>query len=63
MRWNIPKGMSFMATSRNTFERLAAKADAERYRRYAEAKSKIPLNLPPAKYEEEVKRLAKKYGI
>lgn len=52
-----------MATSRNTFERIAAKADAERYRRYAVAKSKIPLNLPPAQYETEVKRLAKKYGI
>lgn len=63
MRWNIPKGMSFMATSRNTFERLAAKADAERYRRYAEAKSKIPLNLPPKEYEAEVKRLAKKFRV
>lgn len=52
-----------MATSRNTFERIAAKADAERYRRYAVAKSKIPLNLPPAQYEEEVKRLAKKFKV
>lgn len=63
MKWNIPKGMSFMATSRNTFERLAAKADAERYRRYSVAKSKIPLNLPPAQYEAEIKRLAKKFRV
>ncbi len=35
----------------------------ERYRRYANAKSRIPLNLPPAEYEKEVRRLARKYGI
>lgn len=52
-----------MATNRSSFERLAAKADAERYRKYAEAKSRIPLNLPPNEYEAEVKRLAKKFKI
>lgn len=40
-----------------------AEADAERYRRYHEAKRKIPMNLPPQEYEAEVKRLAKKYKI
>ena len=38
-------------------------AESERYRRYHEAKSKIPLDLPPGKYEEEVKRLARKFKI
>ena len=42
---------------------VAAKADAERYRRYAEAKSRIPFNLTPAEYEARVKALAKKYRI
>ena len=41
----------------------AAQADVERYRRYHVAKSKIPMDLPPAEYEAEVKRLAKKYKI
>jgi len=40
-----------------------AKADANRYRRYHEAKRKIPMDLPPAEYEAEVKRLAKKFKI
>ena len=40
-----------------------AEADSERYRRYHEAKRKIPMNLPPAEYEAEVKRLAKKFKI
>lgn len=43
--------------------RRSARAGAERYRRYADAKARIPLNLPPKEYEEAVKRLAKKYGI
>lgn len=34
-----------------------------RYRWYAEAKAKIPLDLPAEKYESEVRRLAKKYKI
>jgi hypothetical protein len=40
-----------------------AEADANRYRRYHEAKRKIPMDLPPAEYEAEVKRLAKKFKI
>lgn len=40
-----------------------AEADAERYRRYHEAKSKIPMDLPPAEYEAEVKRLARRFKI
>ena len=43
--------------------RLRFKADCERYRRYAEAKRKIPHNLTPAEYEAAVQKLAKKYHI
>ena len=43
--------------------RAIFKADCERYRRYAEAKRRIPMNLPPAEYEAAVKKLAKKYHI
>lgn len=39
------------------------KASNEKYRLYAEAKSRIPLDLPPAEYEAEIERLAKKYRI
>ena len=35
----------------------------DRYRRYAEAKKKIPKDLTPAQYEAEIKRLAKKFKI
>lgn len=35
----------------------------DRYRRYAEAKKKIPKDLSPAEYEAEIKRLAKKFKI
>ena len=38
-------------------------AEKDRYRRFAEAKSRIPQNLPPREYEEEVKRLARKYKV
>lgn len=41
----------------------SAQADAERYRRYHAAKAKIPMDLPPAEFEERVKKLAKKYHI
>lgn len=40
-----------------------AEAESERYRRYHEAKREIPKNLPPAEYEAEVKRLAKKFKV
>ena len=39
------------------------RADTERYRRYAVAKSKIPMNLPPLEYEREIKKLARRYKI
>lgn len=42
---------------------LCVAGEAERYRRYHEEKSKIPMDLPPKEYEAEVKRLAKKYKI
>lgn len=38
-------------------------SETERYRRYAEAKARIPMNLPPREYEEEVKRLARRYRV
>ena len=40
-----------------------AEAESERYRRYAEAKRKIPMNLSPREYEVELKRIAKKFKI
>ncbi len=43
--------------------RAIVRADAERYRRYAVAKSKIPMNLPPLEYEREIKKLARRYKI
>ena len=44
-------------------KRAAFKLDCERYRRYAEAKQRIPKDLPPAEYEAAVQKLAKKYRI
>ena len=35
----------------------------EKYRRYHEAKAKIPMDLPPQEFEERVKKLARKYKI
>lgn len=35
----------------------------EKYRLYAEAKARIPKDLPPKEYEERVRQLAKKYKI
>lgn len=43
--------------------RAIVRADAERYRRYAVSKSKIPMNLPPLEYEREIKKLARRYKI
>lgn len=45
------------------FTEIRAKSSNERYRRYAEAKRRIPLNLPPKEYEAEIKKLMKKYKI
>ena len=40
-----------------------ARADAERYRRYAAAKARIPMNISALEYEAAVRRLARKYKI
>lgn len=53
--------MTAMCTT--VMRRAAFKAECERYRRYAEAKQRIPKNLSPAEYEAAVKNLAKKYRI
>lgn len=48
---------------RRAISRLSERAENERYRRYANAKAKIPMNLSPAEYEAEVRRLARKYKV
>jgi hypothetical protein len=50
-------------TMKPMMTRAIVRADAERYRRYAVAKSKIPMNLPPLEYEREIKKLARRYKI
>lgn len=58
------KGMAKPITAmKHTVSKAVAAADTERYRRYAEAKSRIPMNLSAEEYEEEVKRLARRYRI
>ena len=52
-----------MMTFKRYLTARRAEAAVERYRRYHEAKRKIPMNLPLAEYEAEVKRLAKKFKI
>lgn len=42
---------------------IRRKTSDNRYRRYAEAKARIPINLPPKEYERRVKNLAKKFKI
>ena len=54
--------MCTTALKRAVSKRVVA-SDTERYRRYAEAKARIPMNLPPREYEEEVKRLARRYRV
>lgn len=44
-------------------KRAAFKLECDRYRRYADAKQRIPKTLSPAEYEAAVKKLAKKYHI
>ena len=44
-------------------KRLRFKRDMEKYRRYAEAKAKIPKDLSAAEYELAVQKLAKKFKI
>lgn len=55
--------MCTTATRQMSFKAVMARAQMERYRRYAEAKWKIPMDLPPKQYEAEVKRLARRYKI
>ena len=55
--------MTMMQRMRRTVYRVSAMADAERYRRYHNAKARIPMDLPPAEYTERVKALARKYKI
>lgn len=55
--------MCITATRQTSFKTLMARAQMERYRRYAEAKRKIPADLPPKEYEARVKRLARRYKI
>jgi hypothetical protein len=55
------KEMTAMCTT--VMKRAVFKAECERYRRYAEAKQRIPKSLSPAEYEAAVKKLAKKYRI
>lgn len=52
-----------MRTISMVMKRIAFKADCERYRRYAEAKQRIPKTLSPEEYEAAVAKLAKKYRI
>lgn len=52
-----------MRTISMVMKRAAFKLDCERYRRYAEAKQRLPKTLSPAEYEAAVKKLAKRYHI
>ena len=54
--------MCTTALKRAVSKRVVA-SETERYHRYAEAKARIPMNLPPREYEEEVKRLARRYRV
>lgn len=38
-------------------------SERERYRRFSEAKRRIPMNLPPREYEAEIKKLIRRYKI
>ena len=42
---------------------MKRKISDDRYKRYAEAKSRIPKSLPASVYEERVRKLAKKFKI
>lgn len=42
---------------------MKRKVSNDKYRRYAEAKARLPKWLPPEEYEAQIKRLAKKYKI
>ena len=53
----------FITATKQAISRLRERAENERYRRYAEAKRKIPMGLPPTEYEAEVRKLARRYKI
>lgn len=55
--------MKMMETLTTATRALRFKHDCEKYRRYAEAKAKIPKDLSPREYEEQIKRLAKMFKI
>lgn len=55
--------MKMMETLTTATRVLRFKHDCEKYRRYAEAKAKIPKDLSPREYEEQIKRLAKMFKI
>jgi len=38
-------------------------AESDRYRRFEIAKRHIPKNMSPREYEEEVRRLARRYHV
>ena len=46
-----------------TRPKRSKEAESERYRRFEIAKRHIPQNMLPREYEEEIKRLARKYKI
>ena len=48
-----------MATPRKT----SKPSVPDRYKRFEMAKRRIPMNLTPREYEEEIRRLARKYKI
>ena len=54
--------MCISAMKRAVSKRMIS-AESERYRRYAEAKRKIPMNISPGEYEVELKRIARKFKI
>ena len=59
MKWTV----MFTMAMKQAISRLRERAENERYRRYAEAKGKIPMNLSPTEYEAEVRKLARRYKI
>lgn len=51
--------MCIMAMIRNRSKRQVP----DRYKRFEIAKRNIPMNLKPYEYEQEIRRLARKYKI
>jgi hypothetical protein len=55
--------MKMMETLTTATRVLRFKYDCEKYRRYAEAKAKIPKDLSPREYEEQIRLLCKRFKI